>query len=172
MVLVPTRTRPGSAQFPPCVSLSFWYCVLFFGPRNSHNGEGSEVGTSPVTLRRAVLCVGAWTRHDRYPKHGLNALMCVHVRHESVISRVVDRILNPTLGCKDIKWSDTCLVFSAILFVQLFKCMERRKPNHVTAQHLRQRGSHICKYGPTMWYRFMQGTERTILARRLLHRES
>ena len=82
-----------------CASLSFLVLVVY-GWR-----------LKPATLQGAVLfvVVGAWTRHDRDPESDENAWIC--------------RIVNPTLGCKDIKWSDNRLVLSVILFIQLLNCM-------------------------------------------------
>ena len=36
------------------------------------------------------------------------------------VLRVVGRLMKPTFGCNDIKWSDKCLVLS----VQLFSCVD------------------------------------------------
>ena len=83
-------------------------CVVL-GPR----GAGLEFETSLVALQGAApFVVGAWTRHYGDPEYGLNAWMCVC--DETVILRVVGRLTNPTLGCKDIKWSDASLVDSDI----------------------------------------------------------
>ena len=41
--------------------------------------------------------------------------------HGTVILRVVGRLMNPTHGCKEIMWSDTCLVLLVILLL-LFVC--------------------------------------------------
>ena len=47
------------------------------------------------------------------------------VRHETVILKVVAWLMNPTLGCKELKkCSETCLVFSVILFIQLCNCLD------------------------------------------------
>ena len=73
---VPTRTRPGSAPFLPCVSLSFWYLCVVFCSDVLHPGEGLEIVTSLDTLQGAALfVVGAWTRHDRDPESDSNAGM-------------------------------------------------------------------------------------------------
>ena len=94
-----------------------------FWSEEFHLVEGWEVGTSLVTLQGAVLfVVGAWTKHDRDPEYDFNGLICL--RHKTLILRVVGRLMSSILGCKDTKCSDTCLVLSVILFVQLFSCME------------------------------------------------
>ena len=46
--------------------------------------------------------------------------MLVCLCHETVIRSVVGRLVNPTLGGKDIKWSDDCLVLSVILLIETF----------------------------------------------------
>ena len=42
--------------------------------------------------------------------------------HETRIPRVVGSLVNQSLGCNDIKWSDTCLVISVILFTSVCSC--------------------------------------------------
>ena len=51
------------------------------------------------------------------------------VRHETVILKVVARLMNPTLGCKELKkCSETCLVLSVILFIQLCQLLGHVPP--------------------------------------------
>ena len=59
-----SRLCAQSCVFP------YWYRVLFFLSDELHRGKGSEVGTSFVTLRGAVLSVCCWC-------YGLNAWMCI-----------------------------------------------------------------------------------------------
>ena len=43
--------------------------------------------------------------------------------NETVILSVVGGLMNLTLGCKDIKWSDDCLVLLVNLSIQLFTAL-------------------------------------------------
>ena len=74
-----------------------------------------------------LLVVGAWARAYRDPEFDENAWVCL--RREAVILRVVVRLMNPTLGCKDLMWPDNCLVFSVILFNQLCNCIDMHTCN-------------------------------------------
>ena len=74
-----------------------------------YHAQGSELETSPAALHGAMMfVVRVWTRHDCDTEYGKNASKCLC--HETVIPIVVGRLMIPKLGCKGIKWSDTCPV--------------------------------------------------------------
>ena len=97
------------------VSLShFWSCVLFLvrgtpPPR--------RVGGWHLSRSKERYCVLLVRGHDT---------TCVSRNRDF---RVVGSLVNPTLGCKDIQCTDTCLVLSVILFIQLFNCMDMHTRN-------------------------------------------
>ena len=99
-----TSTNENTIMFGTILSLcvSVFQYLCCFGPKYSTPAKGLRIATSLVTLQGAVLCVlGAWTRHDRDPERDENASICFC--HETMILRVVGRLMNPALGCTDTK---------------------------------------------------------------------
>ena len=127
-VLAPPRKRPGWAPFfPCCASRPFWYLMfLVRGPPPCRRVGGRNLTChAPRSSAVCWWCVGA--RHDRDPESDQNAWICLS--HETVILEVVGRPMNPTLRCKDIKWSDNNLLRSVILTIQLYYCMVKHTCN-------------------------------------------
>ena len=103
-------------------------CVIILARMVLYHVQGSELETFPAALHGPMMfVVRVWTRQDCDTEYGQNAWICLC--HETVILTVVGRLVNPKLGCKDIKWSDICPVRSVILFVQLCNCIDMRTCN-------------------------------------------
>ena len=96
---------------PPYPLYLVYRCV---GTDELHPVKGSEVETSPVTVQRAVLFIGALCK---------TRLIVIHMLGYGCVTKTVilSVVGSPELtrGCEDIKWSDNCLVLSIILSLQL-----------------------------------------------------
>ena len=101
---------------PPYPLYLVYRCV---GTDELHLVKRSEVETSLVTVRKAVLFVGASCK---------TRLIVIHMLGYGCITKTVILIVvgSPELahGCEDIKWSDNCLMLSIILSLQLFDYMD------------------------------------------------